>query len=284
MPVSASFLHHLDIALKIGIVDKVAVGLTVLIDEHIKGLHQLTPLPSRGLLYGVDAVGHVLGLGEAVLIAGEDVTLGFLGSFITACGFEVDFKYGSRFGRFNLGLAVVGVLNDGDVPFDDLLVYIILCGIVFHGVKLGFCTYMVDCTVQKIALGRGNLTDAPVIAADIILGGELPVFIGGVSVNQFLALIDAVDRTCKGSVPLRLSRLHVRLCHGDVELLQHVHEAAACDLFPFNRGGLGRRHDISGGGVHFLQYIGHIAADKHVLIPCHAVCVGDGILIHGQTA
>ena len=58
-------------------------------------------------------------------------------------------------------------------------------------------------SVQKIALGRGNLTDAPVIAADIILGGELPVFIGGVSVNQFLALIDAVDRTCKGSVPLR---------------------------------------------------------------------------------
>ena len=33
----------------------------------------------------------------------------------------------------------------------------------FHGIKLGFCAYMVDDSVQKIALGRGNLTDAPVI-------------------------------------------------------------------------------------------------------------------------
>ena len=72
---------------------------------------------------------------------------------------------------------------------------------------------MVDCIVQKIALGRGNLTDAPVIAADIILGGELPVFIGGVAVNQFLALIDAVDRTCKGSVPLRPSLRSCRSRH-----------------------------------------------------------------------
>ena len=176
------------------------------------------------------------------------------------------------------------MLDDGDVPLDDLLVHIILGRIVFHGIKLGFCAYMVDDSVQKIALGRGNLTDAPVIAADIILGGELPVFIGGVSVNQFLALIDAVDRTCKGSVPLRRSRLHVRLCHGDVELLQHVHEAAARDLFPLNRGGLGRRHDVADGGIHFLQYIGGIAADKHVLKPCHAVRIGGGILVHGETA
>ena len=176
------------------------------------------------------------------------------------------------------------MLDDGDVPLDDLLIHIILCGIIFHGIKLGFCAYMVDCAVQKIALRRGNLTDAPVIAADIILGGELPVFIGGIGVNQFLALIDAVDRTCKGSVPLRHSSLHVRLCHGDVELLQHVYEAAARDLFPFNRGGLGRRHNVSDSGIHFLQYIGGVAADKHVLKPCHAVCVGDSILIHGETA
>ena len=104
------------------------------------------------------------------------------------------------------------MLDDSDISLNDLLVYVILCRIIFHGVKLRLYTYMVDYGVQKIALGRGNLTDAPVIAADIIFRCELPVFIGGVSVNQFLPFIDAVNRTCKGSVALRLlSCFHVGL-------------------------------------------------------------------------
>ncbi len=104
------------------------------------------------------------------------------------------------------------MLDDGDIAFDNLLIHIILCRIIFHGVKLWLCPYMVYGRVQKIALGRGNLTDAPIVPADIILRCELPVFIGGVGVNQFLALIDAVNRTCKGSVALRLlPRFHVGL-------------------------------------------------------------------------
>ena len=104
------------------------------------------------------------------------------------------------------------MLDDGDIAFDDLLVYVILRRIVFHGIKLWLCPHMVYGCVQKIALGRGNLTDAPIVAADIIFRCELPVFIGGVSVNQFLPLIDAVNRTCKGSVALRLlSRFHIGL-------------------------------------------------------------------------
>lgn len=65
----------------------IAVGLTVRIDKHIKRLHQLTPLPSRGLLHGVNAIRHILTLGKAVFITGEDVTLGFLCVPIAACGF-----------------------------------------------------------------------------------------------------------------------------------------------------------------------------------------------------
>ena len=40
--------------------------------------HQLTPIPSRSLVYGIDAVWHILCLGKAVLIADKRVTLGFL--------------------------------------------------------------------------------------------------------------------------------------------------------------------------------------------------------------
>ena len=104
------------------------------------------------------------------------------------------------------------MLDDGNIAFDNLLIHIILCRIIFHGVKLWLCPYMVDCGIQKIALGRGNLTDAPIVSADIILRCELTVFVGGVSVNKLLAFINAVNRTCKGSVALRLlSRFHVGL-------------------------------------------------------------------------
>ena len=152
----------------------------------------------------IDAVWHILCLGKTVFIADKRVTFRFLRRIKAACGFQIYLKNSPLFWRFNLGFAVVSVLDDGDIAFDDLLVYIILCRIIFHGVKLRLCTYMVYGRIQKIALGRGNLTDAPVIAADIIFCCELPVFICGVGVNQFLALINAINRTRKGSVALRL--------------------------------------------------------------------------------
>ena len=46
-------------------------------------------------------------------------------------------------GKFNLGFAVVGVLDDGNIAFDNLLVYVVLDRIIFHGVKLWLCAYMV---------------------------------------------------------------------------------------------------------------------------------------------
>ena len=99
------------------------IVVNCIVDEHIKRLHQLPSLPSRGLLYGIDAVGHILCLGESVLIAGENVTLGFLCISIAACGFEEHFKYRTFFGCFNLGFPVIRMLDDCDISFDDLFIH-----------------------------------------------------------------------------------------------------------------------------------------------------------------
>ena len=112
---------------------------------------------------------------------------------------------------------------------------------------------MVAFGIQKIALGRADFTDAPVIAAYIILGRELTVFIGGIGVNQFLAFVDAVNCTCKGSIALRCAAcFHIGFSHGHVELFKDVGEAAVCDLVPFNRCGLGSRNDIADCGIDFF--------------------------------
>ena len=77
-------LDHLDEALKIGVVDKVAVGLTVLGDIHFKIVHQLAAFPALGLADDISAVGQLFRLSKAVLIADENIALGFFGIFIAA--------------------------------------------------------------------------------------------------------------------------------------------------------------------------------------------------------
>ena len=77
-------LDHLDEALKVGVVDEITVGLAVLSDIHFKIVHQLAAFPALGLADDIGAVGQLLRLCKAVLIADEDIALRFLGIFIAA--------------------------------------------------------------------------------------------------------------------------------------------------------------------------------------------------------
>ena len=278
------FLHDLDIAFKVCVVDKVAVGLTVIADKHIKGLHQLTPLPTRGLADGVDAVRHILCLGKAVFITSENISLGFLCGVKAACRLAEHFKCCACFGRFNLRFAVVGMLDNGDIALDDLLGHIICGRVKLHGVKLWLCADLVDCSVEQIALGWADFSDSPIVAAHIILRCKLIVFIGRVGVNEFFALINAVDRPRKRSVALRRTHLRIGFRYGHIEFFENVCKAAARYLFPFDRRCLGSGNDIAHRRVNFLYGVGVSAADKHIFKSCNAVCIGHGVFINGQTA
>ena len=278
------FLHNLDIAFKVCVVDKIAVGLTVFADKHIKGLHQLTPLPTRGLADGVDTVRHILCLGKAVFITSENISLGFLCGVKAACRLAEYFKGCACFGRFNLRFAVVGMLDNGDIALDDLLGHIICGRVKLHGVKLWLCADLVDCSVEQIALGRADFSDSPIVAAHIILRCKLTVFIGRVGVNEFFALINAVDSTRKRSVALCRTCLGIGFRYGHIEFFENVCKAAACYLFPFDRRCLRSGNDIACRRVNFLYGVRCRAADKHIFKSCNAVCVGHGVFINGQTA
>ena len=278
------FLHDLDIAFKVCVVDKIAVGLTVLADKHIKGLHQLTPLPTRGLADGVDTVRHILCLGKAVFITSENISLGFLCSVKAACRLAEHFKCCACFGRFNLRFAVVGMLDNGDIALDDLLGHIICGRVKLHGVKLWLCADPVDCSVKQIALRRADFSDSPIVAAYIILRCKLTVFICRVGVNEFFTLINAVDCTRKRSVALRRTRFCIGFRYGHIEFFENVCKAAARHLFPFDRRCLGSGNDIAHRRINFLYGIRCSAADKHIFKSCNAVCVGHGVFTNGQTA
>ena len=246
------FLDNLDIALKVCVVDKVAVSLTVLIDKYIERLHQLSTLPTRGLLHGINAVWHILTLGKAVFIAGEHITLSFLCRFIAACGFQINLKNSPFFGCFNLCFAVVSVFDNGNVTLNDLFIHGVFRAVQLYGIKLWLCTDLMNSGVEQITLGRADFSDSPVIVTNIILGRKLTVCIGGISVNEFFALVNAIHRTCKGSVALRLACFCIGLCDRHIEFFENVVETAVCDLVPFNRCGLGSRNDIADCGIDFF--------------------------------
>ena len=282
----AGFCVHLDNlneGLEVGVVDEVAIGLAVLGNEHIKVAHQLTTLPAGNLMHGIHAVGQVLALGKAVFIAGQIVPLRILCRLIAACRFQIDGKNRTFFGSFDLRIAVIRVLDDGDIALLHLL------GnshsrrsVQLNGVIGRLCTDSINGAVQQIALGGADLTNRPVVAADIIAGGELAVLVGVVSIHKLIALIDAVGGTGKRSVALRRSDLTVTLSDGDIEFLEDVGKALIGYTVPFHCGALAVGNHIANGGVHLLQCVA--GADEHIPESRHTVFIGDGVFIYRQTA
>ena len=269
----AGFCVHLDDlneGLEVGVVDEVAVGLAVLSNKHIKVAHQLTALPAGDLMHGIHAVGQVLALGKAVFIAGQRVPLRILYRLIAACGFQIDGEHCALFGSFDLRITVIRVLDDGDIALLHLL------GnshsrrsVQLNGVIDCLCADRINGAVQQIFLGGADLTNRPVVAADIIAGGELTSFIGVVGIHKLIALIDAVGSTGKRSVALRHSALTVALGDGDIELFEDVGKALIGCAVPFHCGTLAVGNHIANGGVHLLQCVAD--ADKHILESRHTV-------------
>ena len=275
-------LHDLDEAVKGCIVDKVSISRPILRNEHIKVGHQLAALPAGHLMDGVDAIRHILCLSKAVFITGEIITLGVLGNLVAACGFQVHSKLCAAFGCFNLCFTVIGVLDDGDIALCNLLGHIICRLIMLHGIKLRLCTDLMNGGIKQIALRGSDLSHRPVVIADILLGNELPVFVGGVGIHKGFALIDAVNSTGKRSITLRRAGFSVALGNGHGKLLQNIEEATVRDLVPVDRRRLRFGNNIANSSVHFLHDIRCGTGDKDIFKGRHAVCVRDGIFIHGN--
>ena len=265
-----------------GIVDEKAINLAVLADIDIEGFKQLFAFPALCLTHGVFAVRQVFGFGKAVLIANKDVPFGFLGIFIATRRFQIHLKFRAFFGRFDFGAAVVGVLDYGDFPLDHIFKGVErLCKVVFYRVVLGLRTDVQALCIEQISLGGADLTNRPIVAADIILGGKLTVCIGSVGVDELIALIDAVLCSCKRGVTLRQALFRIGFRNRNAEFLENIVKGFACHLIPLDSGSLLFGNDIAFGCTHFFE--GIAAADQHILEFRHTVFVGDGVFVHGDS-
>ena len=274
-------LNDLQEGLKGGIIDDEAVDFAVFADEHIEVCHQLTAVPAGDLVNRVDAIGQFLGLGEAVLITGQIIPFRFLGGIVAACGLQVDTEHGTRLRGFNLSVAIVAVLDDGDRTLLDGLQNAEGGGVQFDSILLSVCTDGIRGVVQQIAFRGGDLPDGPVVTADIVTGGELTVGVGGVSVDQLIALVNAVLGTGERTIALGSAGGSVGFGDGHIPLFQNVGEALVRDGIPFDGSSLAVGDDILFGSIHFLQSIAR--ANQDIVEVGDAIAVGDGILVNGQT-
>ncbi len=224
-------------------------------DIHIEGRHKLAAVPARSLLHGVDAVGQLLSFGKAVFIADKIIPFAVIGGIIAACGFKIDRKARAFLRRFDLRFAVIAMLDDGDPSLDDSLGHIHGNRVILNGEVFRFRADRVDRFIQQIPLGGADLADRPVIAAYIVIGGKAAVCIGGVGVDQLIATVNPIYRTCKRSIALRRSRFAVALVHRRIPLFQDIDECLLRNGIPFNSGRLVCGDDIAVGRVHLLKHI-----------------------------
>ena len=153
---------------------------------------------------------------------------------------------------------------------------------MLHGIKLRLCTDLMNGGIKQIALGGCDLSHRPVVIADILLGNELPVFVGGVGIHKGFALIDAVNSTGKRSITLRRAGFDIALSNGHGKLLQNIEEAAARDLVPVDRRRLRFGNNIANSSIHFLHGIRGGTGDKDIFKGRHAVFISHSIFVYGN--
>ena len=127
------------------------------------------------------------------------------------------------------------MLYDLNAALFDLFIDTDICGVQLNGILACRCTYRVHGFIQQIPLGRRNLTDCPVITADIICGCEPSLAVGGVSIHQLTALVDTIDGTRQRCIALCLHHLNVGFIYLHTELFEDVGHGCLGHIIPVNR-------------------------------------------------
>ncbi len=138
------------IAFKIGVIDEILIHLARFGDIDLKGREQLPACPALNLLYHISAVGQILGFGKACGIADQGGSLRRLGIVKRACRLEIDQEHRTFLRGLDLGAAVIGMLDDGDIALDDLLIYIGIDRVQLYGVVTCIGVQIVNRRIKQI--------------------------------------------------------------------------------------------------------------------------------------
>ena len=195
-------LLNLEISGKGGVVEQILIAASVFINKNIEGCCQIKVLRAFRLSDCIDAVRKLLRPGISVLVGGQIVPFRIPGTLIGTGGFQEYFKFRSGLNRLQTGAAVIHVFDEIQAAEDDVLIDIQLFCVLLQRILSGRHTEPVDGLVQKIAFRWRDLTDVPTLAAGIVVGQEISVFIRHIGVHKFIITINAVNCSAECGIAL----------------------------------------------------------------------------------
>ena len=137
-----------------------------------------------------------------MLVCNQVVPLRIPGILIRTGGFQEHLKFCSGLNRLQTGGAVIHMFDKIQAAEDDILIDVQLFRVLLQCILSGCHTEPIDSLIQKISFRRCNLTDVPTIAAWIVVGQEISVFIRHIGIYELIITINTVNRSGKCGIAL----------------------------------------------------------------------------------
>ena len=192
------------------------IAASVFINENIEGRCQFKAFRAFRLSDCIDAVRKLLRPGIAMLVGGQIVPFRIPGTLIGTGGLQEYFKFRSGLNRLQTGAAVIHVFDEIQAAEDDVLIDIQLFRVLLTRILSGRHTEPIDGLIQKISFRWCDLTDVPTLAAGVVVGQKISVFICHIGVHEFIITINTVNSSGECGIALGFSVRIAEFLHNAV--------------------------------------------------------------------
>ena len=178
------------------------IAASVFINENIEGRCQFKAFRAFRLSDCIDAVRELLRPGISVLVGDQVVPFRIPGILIRTGGFQEHLEFRIGFNGFKAGAAVIHVFDEIQAAEDDVLMDIQLFRVLLQRILSGRHTEPIDGLIQKISFRGCDLTDVPPLAAGIVVGQKISVFIRHIGIHQLIIAVHTVYRSGECGIAL----------------------------------------------------------------------------------
>ena len=209
-------LLNLEISGKGRVVKQILIAAPVFINKNIEGCCQIKALRAFRLSDCIDAVRKLLRPGISMLIGNQVVPFRIPGILVRYRSLQIHLKFRSGLNRLQTGAAVIHVFDEIQAAEDDVLIDIQLFCVLLQRILSGRHTEPVDGLIQKISLRWCDLTDVPTLAAGVVVGQKISVFICHIGVREFIITINTVNSSGECGIALGFSVRIAEFLHNAV--------------------------------------------------------------------
>ena len=270
------------------VIQDIAVSLTVCGNKYCKVRNKSLSIFAGNLVDRIVSIWQHFRRRKTIAVRRKQVALTFFRRIIAAGSFQVNLKdsaglrsFNGSFVRFlrifflgHIRVRVIRMLDKLNVAVNHSFRDVVFRCVQLHFIQRRGRAHLINGIIQKITGTWFNLTERPVIAADIIAGHKTAVRPGGVGIYQFTVIEQAISCACQGSIALGGSGICVALYYMDAEFLQNITEMDSNGLSALNR-------HILRGRCHIAVYrnLGHKISTGKELLCNLPVFPGGNILV-----